>query len=154
MFDIVGNATDPLAARLSNFTDRPFVFNGVRCAGLEGPIQAFKCPFIYVQVEVCALPGKAAKKRGREFVWKDTHLLWWNGVSFDRFGRGYADLVTQLYDAAYDQDPRFMQDLLAVGTQDLRHSIGNTDMRETVLTEVEMIHQLNRLRIRAIRESR
>ncbi len=154
MFDIVGNATDPLAARLSNFTDRPFTFDCVPCAGLEGPIQAFKCSVIDIQIEVCALSGKAAKKRGREFVWKDTHTLWWAGRPYGRFSRSYCDLITHLYDAAYDQDPRFRADLLAVGTQELRHSIGNPDMRETVLTEVEMIHQLNRLRIRAIRESR
>lgn len=155
MFDIVGNAPDPRAARLSNFTDRPFTFDGVVCAGLEGPIQAFKCRAVKVQWEICELSGKAAKKRGSEFAWHDDgHTLWWLGLPFSRFSRYYFELITRLYDSVYEQDPTFKADLLSVGFEDICHSIGNTDMRETVLTEVEMIHQLNRLRVRAIRESR
>ena len=148
MLDISSKSTDPCAARLSNFTDRPFVFDGVQCAGLEGPIQAFKCQDPMMQEEICALRGKDAKRRGQDFRWQDSGLLWWKGRSYDRFSRDYSDLITRLYDAAYDQVTEYRTDLYCVTYVDIRHTMGNTDMRATVLTEVEMIHQLNRLRIR------
>lgn len=99
------------------------------------------------------LSGKEAKSFGSEqSLWKKLETLWWNFRTFDRFGREYCDLITRMYDPAYEQDPTFKGDLLAIGFEDIAHAIGNTDMRETVLTEVEMTHQLNRLRIRALRE--
>ena len=154
MLDIIGKAVDSRAARLSNFTDRPFVFDLVQCAGLEGILQALKCPVIGLQWAICRLSGKAAKQRGSEFNWQDSQRLWWQDRMYYRASREYFDLITRIYDAVYEQDPSFKQDLLAIGFDDIAHSIGNTDMQKTVLTEVEMIHQLNRLRIRAIRESR
>lgn len=153
MIDIKGSAADPRAARLSNFTDRTFVFDGVACAGLEGLLQSFKCCDPEIQLEICALKGREAKRRGREYDhWKETQLLWWQYQLFPRCSRRYHELVTRVYDTVYSQDESFKVDLLAVGYEDICHSIGNTDMRETVLTEVEMIYQLNRLRIRALRD--
>ncbi len=153
MIDIKAKANDARAVRLSNFTDRPFVVDGVQCAGLEGFMQALKCKDAVVQKEICMLSGKAAKKRGEAFDdWKLGQQLWWQSVSYDRSGRPYYELVSRVYDAVYDQDPSLKADLLATGFEDITHSIGKTDMRDTVLTEVEMIHQLNRLRIRALRD--
>ncbi len=155
MLDIRGSATDPLVARLSNFTDRTFSFRSVQCAGLEGILQSLKCSDFKIQKEICALRGREAKRFGNNYNnWKDTQMLWWNERSFNRAGREYFDLITSIYDAVYDQDVTFRNDLLAVGHEDICHSIGNPDMRDTVLTEVEMIHQLNRLRIRVFRDHR
>jgi hypothetical protein len=139
MIDIKGNDKDPQVARLSNFTNRPFIFCDVSCAGLE----------------ICLLSGRDAKRRGLEFDdWKESQLLWWDGFSFERSGREYFSLVTDIYDAAYAQDDSFRTDLLAIGYEDICHSIGNSNMPDTVLTEVEMIYQLNRLRIRALKGHR
>ncbi len=151
MIDIKGNNPDPRSARLSNFTDRPFVFEGVACAGLEGILQALKCADEKVQREICSERGRDAKRMGDQFNnWKETQLLWWKGSSFNRSSRAYLELVTRIYDAVVEQDCSFKEDLLAVGHEDICHSIGNPDMRDTVLTEVEMIYQLNRLRIQAL----
>ncbi len=152
MIDIIAKAVDTRAARLSNFTDRPFVLDSIQCAGLEGIIQALKSPDVAIQREICSLSGKAAKRLGSTLNWRDSYLLWWGTQPYSRFGREYFDLITRIYDTVYSQDPSFKADLLAIGYEDIQHSIGNTDMRETVLTEIEMIHQLNRLRIRAMRD--
>lgn len=151
MLDIKGNSTDQRVARLSNFTERLFVFDEVACKGLEGLLQAFKCPDAQLQKEICNLNGKAAKARGMDFNdWKETQLLWWQGTPYPRSSRDYIFLVTRGYDAAYNQDVSFKDDLLLIGLEEICHSIGNSDMRDTVLTEVEMLYQLNRLRIRAL----
>jgi Bacteriophage protein GP30.3 len=155
MIDIKGNDKDPQVARLSNFTNRPFIFCDVSCAGLEGILQALKCKDFEIQKEICLLSGRDAKRRGLEFDdWKESQLLWWDGFSFERSGREYFSLVTDIYDAAYAQDDSFRTDLLAIGYEDICHSIGNSNMPDTVLTEVEMIYQLNRLRIRALKGHR
>lgn len=155
MIDIKGNSVDYRSARLSNFTDRQFEFDGVSCAGIEGILQALKCPDPCIQKDICALSGREAKRRGIDFnSWKESQLLWWQGQSFHRSGREYLELITRIYDSAFIQDKSFSSDLLAIGYEDICHSIGNPDMRDTVLTEVEMIHQLNRLRIRALGDHR
>lgn len=155
MIDIKGNNPDPRSARLSNFTDRPFDFDGVSCAGIEGILQALKCPDPEMQKEICALPGFEAKHAGVLFNnWKGEQILWWQGQPYFRSAREYLELITRIYDAVYAQDLSFATDLSATGYEDLCHSIGNPDMRDTVLTEVEMIYQLNRLRIRALGDHR
>lgn len=152
MIDIHGGSKDPRAARLSNFTDRPFIFDGVQCAGIEGVLQALKESYFETQVKICAMSGKQAKRAGSERdAWKQEQMLWWRSVTYGRASREYQELITRIYDAAYEQNSTFKEDLLAVGNEDICHSIGNPNQRDTVLTEVEMIHQLNRLRIRAQR---
>ena len=153
MIDIHAESKDPRAARLSNFTNRHFNFAGVVCASLEGILQALKELDQAKQAEICALSGKEAKQAGIERnAWKEQQLLWWNGETYQRASREYLMLITRIYQAAYEQDPSFKQDLLAVGAEDIGHSIGNPDPQDTVLTEVEMIHQLNQLRVRALAE--
>ena len=152
MIDIHGGSKDPRAARLSNFTNRPFVFDGVQCAGFEGILQALKESRFETQLEICAMSGKLAKKAGSvRGTWKESQMLWWRGFTYPRNSREYQKMITRIYDVVYEQDPTFKEDLLAIGNEDICHSIGNPDQRDTVLTEVEMIHQLNRLRIRAQR---
>ena len=155
MLDIKGNDKDPRVARLSNFAKRAFVFCDVSCAGLEGILQALKCKDFDVQKEICALSGREAKRRGLEFDdWKESKCLWWSDMEFDRSGKEYVSLVTDIYDAVYAQDASFKTDLLAIGHEEICHSIGSSNMQDTVLTEVEMLYQLNRLRIRALKDCR
>jgi hypothetical protein len=73
---------------------------------------------------------------------------------FTRHSDWYQNLLTRLYDAVYNQDPQFKDDLLALGNEEICHSIGKVEERETVLTEAEFVNQLNRLRERAQKEVR
>lgn len=154
VIEIGGHTKSPVGKRLSNFKRRSFVFDGVRCGGFEGIVQALKCSDIVRQREICALSRKDAKRAGREYdTWKDDQKLYWNGDTYDRCSRGYVLLITRIYDAIYDQDAAFRRDLLALKDAVIWHSIGKPDMRDTTLTEVEMLFQLERLRHRAIRDS-
>ena len=60
--DVGGKNNEGAAARLSNFTERHFVFDGVECASIEGVLQSFKFSDTEKQHEVCALIGIQAKK--------------------------------------------------------------------------------------------
>lgn len=151
MIDIRGDSKNRVAARLSNFTERHFTFRRVKCACIEGILQSLKCQEIRMQRMLCEFDGRAAQKCGQDFnSWKKNQVLWWDGIGYIRSSHEYVHLITRVYDAVYEQDASFKEDLLALGHDEIQHSIGKSDMSDTVLTEVEMIHQLNRLRIRAL----
>lgn len=143
----IGGNSSGVAGRLSNFTARPFVFDGVECASMEGLLQSFKFENSDIQVEVCKLVGFAAKKRGskRNKAWKRAQTLWWKGSPFPRKSKGYQALLDIAFDAL-SQNEKFAADLLSTGDSSFTHSIGKNKESETVLTEREFCSQLYRVR--------
>jgi len=153
VIEIGGHSTHPIGKKMSNFTERPFVFDGIRCASVEGILQALKCSDRARQIEICQLSGRAAKRAGKEYdTWKEDKKLYWNGNVYLRTSRDYTLLITRIYDELYAQNPELREELLALYDANIWHSIGKPDMRETVLTEIEMLMQLWRLRHRALFE--
>jgi len=134
---------------LSNFSPHPFVFDGVECASMEGLLQAFKFEKEHIQVEVCKLVGYAAKSRGgaHNSHWKRQQKLWWKGKAYDRDGKEYQELLDRAYDALAE-NTSFQKALLATGNAILRHSIGKSNPKDTVLTEREFCSRLMKLRIK------
>ncbi len=153
MIDINGGSKNPVAARLSNFTSRPFSFDGVQCVSIEGVLQSFKFSAAATQQKICLMRPVKAKKMGVESPgWKNSQTLSWKGIVFTRHSTMYQSILIRLYDAVYDEDQTFRSDLLALGDEDICHSVGISDQHNTVLTEAEFISQLNRLRKRAKEE--
>jgi hypothetical protein len=144
--DIGGNNSG-VAGRLSNFTARKFIFDGVECNSMEGLLQSFKFENIEIQIHVCTLIGIKAKRRGqkRNKAWKTKQTLWWKGVPYLRKSNEYQELLTRAYDALSEND-KFKNDLLSTENAVFTHSIGNNKESETVLTESEFCRQLHRLR--------
>lgn len=154
VIEIGGHTKSPLGRRLSNFYDRAFVFDGVRCASFEGFIQSLKCPDPERQKEICQLTGKEAKRAGVKYnSWTEEGYLFWQGTMYRRLSRDYMLLIARVYDAIYEQNEDFRDDLRSVGEASLWHSIGNPDMSKTTLTEVEMLWNIERLVRRALTES-
>ena len=110
-------------------------------------MQAFKFDKEHIQVEVCKLVGFAAKSRGkaRNSHWQREQALWWKGVKYDRDGEEYQKLLDRAYDALATNDS-FCRALLATGDAVLKHSIGRSNSKETVLTEREFCSRLMKLR--------
>lgn len=139
--------------RLSNFTPRSFVFEGVACGSIEGVLQSFKCPDPQRQQAICALTGGWAKKAGSEFDWKAEQCLHWQGQSFPRRSEAYQQLLDRLYDAVFEQDEGFRADLAALGGKKIDHRMGLSNPSETVLTRHEFVFRLQRLSKRALAET-
>lgn len=146
--DISSMATGP-AARLSNFTERHFVLDGIVCASIEGVLQSLKFSDAQRQREVCGLIGSRAKKEGRGADWRASQLLNWQGEDYPRDSEAYQGLLDRLFQTVYEQDPSFAEDLRATGSQRLVHSIGKSDPTESVLTEREFCERLESLRERS-----
>jgi len=138
------------AGRLSNFTHRGFIFDGVECGSVEGVLQSFKCPDPAEQRSICALSGSAAKSSGEKYnVWMENQILYWQGNEFLRSSKEYQALLERLYDSVFEQDAQYRADLRAVCEKKLDHSIGINNKSMTVLTRKEFINELKRLQARA-----
>ena len=136
-----------VAGRLSNFEPRLFWFDGVVCACVEGPLQAFKFRNPRDQKMRCSLSGKAAKIQGQERnkIWQSHQTLWWKGMSYSRESQAYQELLNKLF-RAVASTPEFQDDLSVTGEKKLIHTIGETDPMKTVLTIDEFCSRLEKLR--------
>jgi predicted NAD-dependent protein-ADP-ribosyltransferase YbiA (DUF1768 family) len=139
--------------KLSNFQPRPFTFDGVECASMEGLLQSFKFEDVNVQEHVCTLAGIQAKRRGkkRDKRWKSVQTLWWKGVAYPRKSDEYQALLDRAYDALVE-NTAFRRALLSTGDAVLTHSIGKSKESETCLTEREFCRRLMHLRKRLRKE--
>lgn len=146
VLDIKSGSKEGIAAQLSNFTSRQFVFEGVPCASIEGVLQSFRFNDIERQREVCAMSGGTAKKEGRTIDWRPAQILYWQGVEYPRRSEDYQYLLDRLFLAVYIDDKSFANDLQETGNRKLIHSIGRTDPSETLLTADEFCSRLTRLR--------
>lgn len=141
----VRSSSPGAAGRLSNFTARSFVFDGVQCGSVEGVLQSFKCADVVRQQEICALSGNEARMAGREYDWREAQVLYWQGASYPRESTEYQQLITRLYDAVYAQDESFRADIACVRGREITHRLGGRDVRKTILTRTEFEEQLMRL---------
>lgn len=64
----IGKGSGGVAGRLSNFTPRKFIFDGVECNSIEGVLQSFKFKNFEMQKEICKLSGLGAKQRGAKKI--------------------------------------------------------------------------------------
>lgn len=145
--DIGSNNGYP-AGKLSNFTAFEFIFDGVKCASVEGLLQSFKFENENAQVATCALAGFQAKKkgRGRNIYWQRMQTLWWKGVAYPRKSKEYQKLLDRAYNALYEQNETFRKTLEAAGKAIFTHSIGNSNRKQTVLTESEFCKRVQHLK--------
>lgn len=144
----IGSGKVGPAGGLSNFRPRPFVFDDVECASMEGLLQSFKYDKVHMQKFLCTLTGRAAKKRGskRNNSWKSKQLLWWNGVAYERNSDEYQELLDRAFIALATQNKKFQRTLLESGDAVLTHSMGKSKKSDTVLTESEFCSRLMRVR--------
>jgi hypothetical protein len=150
----VGSKSKYPANKLSNFAGHAFVLDGVRCASMEGFLQGLKFKNPEMQKHVCGLVGLAAKRAGSKKNWQRTQTLWWRGKPYRREGAEYYELLSRAYLAMLRQSDGFRRALLASGDAILRHSIGKSDPKKTVLTEREFCRFLTHMRAIAKMEDR
>lgn len=148
--NIHSRSLNPNARQLSNLTAHAFVFEGVKCASMEGWLQSLKYPDPLEQVHICGLSGVAAKqyasRRRSRHAWQKRGLLCWQGKVFLRESQEYAWLLESAYQALHDQVEGFRTALQGTAGQTLQHSFGSTDQYKTVLTKAEFCKLLTSLR--------
>ena len=148
VIDIISTGDYPSNV-LSNFYQNEFEIDGIRCASMEGFLQSLKTKNKDKQKYICTFSGKAAKyyfrHKPNNVCWKLTGSLYWNGQKIKRTGKQYQDLLDRAY-TELTKGQIFRDALLATGGAELRHSIGKSNPRFTVLTEKEFLNPLTALR--------
>lgn len=130
---------------LSNFAPHPFKLDDVEISSMEGFIQSLKFKSPEMQKEVCKLVGFAAKKKGKNKNWYQTQTLWWKGEPIKRESQEYQDLLDRAYTQLY-KNTGFKKALEASHNATLTHTIGRSNLKETVLTKSEFCSRLTKLR--------
>lgn len=144
--DIRLKADEP-ANILSNLYDDRFTFEDTEFASMESFLQGLKFKNPDKQAKVFAMSGRQAKKAGKHHNWwKLTENLYFKGEKLDRYGKEYRNLTVKVFLHRYEQSEAFRQALLDTGLKTLRHSIGKTAQRKTILTQNEFLDNLNYFR--------
>lgn len=137
----------PVETKLSNFNPYAFVYDDVECASIEGWIQSLKSPDVDVQLEVCALSGRTAKRAGRKLPdWREGGVLYWKGEPIIRDSQEYIDFVTDVYRTMSAANEEFRNWLISTGDATLTHKVGSSVKAETILTEKEFCDILTAIR--------
>lgn len=124
-----------------------FVFDGVECASAEGLLQSFKFKNPDMQKYICTLVGMEAKHSGWKKSWWRHQVLYWQGKEYARQSEEYQKLLDRAYEAL-SLNEGFRKALMATGDAVLKHSVGKSNPKETVLTQSEFCGRLMRLRDR------
>lgn len=135
-----------LGGKLSNLRSRPFEFCAIQCGSIEGVLQSFKFADPLEQPAVCRLHGFNARKTGMGRDWRSAQTLYWMGEAYARESAEYQQLLDALYQAAFDQNEEFREELALSKGYTLQHSMGKEDPKQTILTRDEFISRLERLR--------
>lgn len=141
----IGKGNGYPSAALSNFAPHPFEIDGIKCNSMEGFLQSLKYNNEDMQKHVCSLIGLAAKRKGKKKSWYRKQELYWKGTTYKRNSREYQDLLDRAYMELF-KNTGFRKALKATGNATLTHSLGNNDMRRTVLTKQEFCSRLTMLR--------
>lgn len=142
---LIQNGANGLEGRLRTFADRNFLFDDVECNSIESVLEAFKFMNPATQEYVCALSARDAYYEGqREEAsrWKETGILYWNGISYDRGGEEYQNLLNRLFQAIFEQDAQFRLDVAFLKNANIRSKVGGSNPNNTVLTKTEYLSRL------------
>lgn len=141
----IGSGNGYPHSALSNFAPHPFVVDGIECNSMEGFLQSLKFESQDMQKFVCTLVGKTAKFKGKKKKWFRTQTLYWKGKPIKRNSDEYQNLLNKAYNELYKNEG-FKKALLSTGNANLTHSMGKSNMNETVLTSSEFCRRLMHLR--------
>ena len=133
---------------LSNFAPHPFVLDGNEVNSMEGFLQGLKFKSLEMQLEIFKKVGVGAKRAGAKKRWQPTQTLWYRGEPVKRESQMYQDLLDNAYNAMFYQNEKARKALLATHNAVLKHSIGRTNAKETVLTVREFCGRLMDIRSR------
>lgn len=133
---------------LSNFYSHHFTFEGCTFECMEGFLQSLKFQSENEKAHFSKMDGKSAKLAGAD---KKYMSLYWQGRTYDRTSKEYADLLFKAYEAMCLQNTMFQDALKASYPRILMHTIGKWRRGHTVLTWWEFTCILTKLRSKLTR---
>lgn len=130
---------------LSNFAHHTITFDGIHVTSAESFLQSLKTPDPNYQKSICAMDARSAKALSPTLNWKETGMLYWNGIGFRRNSLAYQRLLGRFY-LELTKNKNFTEALQVSGHRIFTHRIGKFRRSETCLTTFEFICHLYRVR--------
>lgn len=142
--DIYSGSWDWIERELSNFTEHPFIFDGISYRTIEAFLQSLKYE---TPPDINTLRGhEVYKKCHSNRGWQKDGTMWYKGEPVNRFSDAYSNLVYNAYLSMAEQNKRFLDALSDSKPYVLAHTMGCDDPNQTILTEKEFCDILNELR--------
>lgn len=142
--NIGSKSDDWRAKRLSNFSDDPFVLDGVRLASVEGFIQGTKFPENDPRRERAFQSlGRKAKHFGR---YAEGKFVWWQGQTILFGSQEHHRLIERAIRAKFEQNPEALKALVTTKGMTLTHDLGHPESHNTSLPAKVFCDILTRIR--------
>ena len=136
----------PYAKVLSNLFPYEFKFRGKTLKSIESFFQGIKFKDIDMQNFVFnySVLDSNHIKVCSDYDWKETGILYWQGIKVNRFSKEYDNLVDELYISAI-QNPLY-RNILKITTRDILHIMGGATRDLVLFSRYEFELQLNCLK--------
>ena len=131
---------------LSNLFPYRFDFKEKKLNSIEAFFQGIKFKDVEMQNFVLSYSGLDSNNIQvcSEYDWKETGIVYWQGIPINRYGKEYDDIVDELYISAI-QNPLY-RNVLKNCKRNIIHSMGGLKKEDTVFTRYEFEKQLNCLK--------
>ena len=128
---------------LSNLFPYEFEFKGFKLNSIECFFQGIKFKDKDLQSKLFKYSGKEALvlQKSSDYNWKETGIVYWQGMEIKRDSEEYDELVTELYVSAIQNE--FYRNAIKNCNLPIIHAIGETDKNNTVFTRYEFEFMLN-----------
>jgi hypothetical protein len=147
-FNVHSESRDHRARLISNFANRPFIFNQQICSSVEGFIQGIKHDYDNPgRWRAFASSGIDAKLLAPP---PDQPLVWWNGAQIKYGSSEHHAVIEQALRQKFIQNEDCAEALLSTGSLTLVHDTGEAESPHTSLPAVVFCDILTRLRVELI----
>jgi len=136
VLNISSKSKDWRAKRLSNFSDDPFVIDGVEINSVEGFIQGIKFYENHHYRRECFRANTIKEKLRAQYLGRkmaEKKFVWWKGEKIKYGSRKHHKLIERAIRAKFEQNREAMRALLATRGIKLIHQIGQRELKKSSL---------------------
>ncbi len=128
---------------LSNLFSYEFYFKGCKLNSIECFFQGIKFKDKEMQKRLFKYSGKEALllQKATDYNWKETGIIYWQGIPIKRDSKEYEQLVDELYISAIQN--KFYRNVIKNCNLPIIHAIGEKEKNNTVFTRYEFELMLN-----------
>lgn len=128
---------------LSNLFPYEFIFKGHKLNSIECFFQGIKFRDKELQKELFKYSGKEVLvlQKASDYNWKESGIVYWQGMPIKRDSKDYEQLVDELYISAIQNE--FYRNVIKNCDLPIIHAMGREEKTETVFTRYEFEFMLN-----------
>lgn len=149
----IGSGKGYPLSQLCSDTLHAFELDGVKCTSIDSFVQGLKFEKASQQMSVCKENPKSARERAKKSMdWKNSQLLWWKGIAFERRSTAHRNLLLRAIAQVAHECPAFADALIHTGSMSLCCAAQSKEF-DTPVTEAEYCAALGIVRTQLLRRA-